>query len=131
MVYCTKCGTNHDDTAEVCAKCGSKLRTQRTISLEKRIENGAEEFGKRAEEWGTRFGKHAENWGENFGRSAENECFGIPNVGTIFGIIIGIIIVLVGISMMPGIDLKVWPLMLLCFGVIVVAGSLYSLKQNR
>ena len=131
MVYCNECGTNHDDTAEVCVKCGTKLRTQSAKSLEQRIENGAEEIGKYAEEWGERFGKHAEEWGENIGIRAENECFGLPNGGTIFGIIIGIIIVLVGISMMPGIDLKLWPLMLLSFGVLIVAGSLYSLKQNR
>jgi len=32
--------------------------------------------------------------------------------------------------MMPGIDLRVWPIMLLIFGVMIVAGSLYALKQR-
>ena len=131
MVYCTECGTKHDDSAQVCVKCGTKLHTQKAKTLEKRIEEGAEEFGKRAEEWGQSFGKNAQAWGENFGKRAEEDCFGLSHGGTIFGIFIGIIIVLVGISMLPGIDLKVWPLMILGFGVLIVVGSLYSLKKSR
>jgi formate hydrogenlyase subunit 3/multisubunit Na+/H+ antiporter MnhD subunit len=60
----------------------------------------------------------------------KKECFRIPYGGTIFGIVIGIIIILVEISMMPGIDLKIWTLMLLIFGVMIVTGSLYALKQR-
>ena len=130
MVYCRECGTKNDDTAEVCVKCGTKLHTRREKSLEKRAEEWGEEVGKSVGEWGERFGKRAEEWGESFGKRAEKECFGLPYGGTIFGIVIGIIIILVGISMMPGIDLRVWPLMLLIFGVIIVAGSLYALKQR-
>ena len=108
MVYCRECGTKNDDTAEVCVKCGVKLHARREKSLEKR----------------------AEEWGESFGKRAEKECFGLPYGGTIFGIVIGIIIILIGISMMPEINLKVWPLMLLIFGVMIIAGSLYALKQR-
>jgi uncharacterized membrane protein YvbJ len=130
MVYCRECGTKNDDAAEVCVKCGAKLHARREKSLEKRAEEWGEDVGKSAGEWGEQFGKRAEEWGESFGKRAEKECFGLPYGGTIFGIVIGIIIVLVGISMMPEINLRVWPLMLLIFGVMIVAGSLYALKQR-
>jgi uncharacterized membrane protein YvbJ len=130
MVYCRECGTKNEDTAEVCVKCDAKLHTRREKSLEKRAEEWGEEVGKSVGEWGEQFGKRAEEWGESFGKRAEEECFGLPYSGTIFGIVIGIIIILVGISMMPGIDLRIWPLILLIFGVMIVAGSLYALKQR-
>ncbi|MBK5132990.1 zinc-ribbon domain-containing protein [Candidatus Bathyarchaeota archaeon] len=52
MVYCSKCGTKNEEVAETCVKCGAKLIVQREENWEKRLENGAEEFGKRAEVWG-------------------------------------------------------------------------------
>ena len=118
MVYCSKCGTKNEEVAETCAKCGATLNVLRAKSLEKRIEEGAEEFGKRAE-------------GECFGKSTEDECFGLPHGGTIFGLIIGIIIILVGISLLIGIDLEIWPLMILIFGVLIISGALYTLTRKR
>jgi len=120
MVFCSKCGTNNDDSAEYCVKCGSKLKVSMEKSLEERIEKGAEEFGKRAEAWG-----------ENFGKSAEQECFGLPHGGTIFGLIIGLIIILVGVTSLAGVDIDFWPLIIIIFGLLIFGGALYSFTQRR
>ena len=120
MVFCTYCGTENKDDAKFCVKCGAKLDVTAEKSLEKRIEEGAEEFGKRAEEWGKDFEKHV-----------ETECFGLPHGGTIFGLIIGIIIILVGATSLAGIDLEFWPLIIIVFGLLVYGGALYSLTSKR
>ena len=120
MVYCSECGTKNNESAAFCVKCGKKLNVSPAKSFENRIEEGAEEFGKRAEEWG-----------ESFEKRAEKECFGLPHGGTIFGLIIGIIIILVGASMLAGIDLKLWPLTVLIFGVLIVGGAIYSLTRKQ
>jgi len=67
MVYCPKCGTLNDDSAEFCVKCGAALRT------------------------GTYESRRYER------RRAENECFGLPNGGAIVGLVIGIIVILYGV----------------------------------
>ena len=60
MVFCSYCGTKNEDAAKFCIKCGSTLQVSMEKSLEKRIEEGAEEFGKRAEVWGKDFGKRSD-----------------------------------------------------------------------
>lgn len=121
MVYCTKCGTKNEDGAKHCVKCGANLE----ISREKTFE-------KRAEEWGEEFGRRAEEWGEQFGRSVEEECFGLPHGGAIVGLIIGAIIVLIGLSWFIGVYLRryIWPLVLIFFGILIVAGALSSLRRR-
>lgn len=120
MVYCSECGTKNEASAETCVKCGAKLNVPKEKSLEKNIEEGAEEFGKRAEAWG-----------ESFGKRAEEGCFGLPQGGTIVGLIIGIIIIVVGISSLAGIDLEIWPLIILIFGVLILGGAIYTLTRKR
>ena len=61
MVYCAKCGTQNDDDAAHCTKCGEPLgSTQRNSrNWEEEIEVRAEEFGERAERFGRRMeGRH-------------------------------------------------------------------------
>ncbi len=127
MVYCTKCGTKNEETAVYCVKCGSKLE-------------GAQEetWDKRVEKWGEEFGKRAEEWGDDFGRRAETECFGLPHGGLIFGLLIGVIIILVGVSSLltgSGVIEKFWPLfwplIIVVFGLLIAAGALYSLTRSR
>jgi uncharacterized membrane protein YvbJ len=120
LVFCSYCGTKNEDVAEFCVKCGSKLQTSKKKSLEQRIEEGAEEFG-----------KHAEAWGKDFGKRAEDECFGLPHGGIIFGLLIGIIIILVGITSLAGIDLDFWPLIIIIFGLLIFGGAVYSLIRKR
>ena len=120
MVFCSKCGTKNEDAADFCVSCGSKLKVSTEKTIEKRIEKGAEEFGKRAEAWG-----------EDFGKRTEQECFGLPHGGTILGLIIGIIIILVGVTSLAGIDLEFWPLIIIIFGLLIAGGALYSLTHKR
>jgi hypothetical protein len=72
-----------------------------------------------------------EDWGEQFGRRVEKECFGLPHGGAIAGIVVGIIIILVGGSLLLGIDIEFWPLIIIIFGVLIVAGALYGITRKR
>ena len=121
MVYCTKCGTKNEEDAKHCVKCGATLEVSREKTFEKR-----------AEEWGEEFGRRAEEWGEQFGRRAEEECFGLPHGGAIVGLIIGSIIVLIGLSWLIGAYLwrYIGPLIVIVFGILIVAGILSSLRRR-
>jgi hypothetical protein len=106
MVYCSKCGTQNPDTNTVCSNCGAPLYTV-----------------------GQRYpGSDREHY-----RRMENECFGLPNGGMIVGIIIGIIIILVGLSLFLqttyGITIDFWPIILIIFGLLILAGALSRRKR--
>ncbi|MFX1535960.1 MAG: zinc ribbon domain-containing protein [Promethearchaeota archaeon] len=124
MVYCTKCGTKNEEGAEYCSKCGANLG----VSREQKFERRAEEFGRRAEEWG-----------EQFGKRAEEECFGLPHGGTIAGLIIGIIIIIIALSWIPGLispevrevtEPLFWPVIIIIFGILIIAGALYKYSRR-
>jgi len=127
LVYCTKCGTKNKEDAKHCSKCGADLE----VSREKRLE-------KRAEEWGEEFGRRAEEWGEQFGKRVEEECFGLPHGGAIFGLFIGIIIILAGTIFLlremgvvvESFDL-LWPFFVIIFGILFIAGAIYALTRRR
>ena len=114
MVYCTKCGTKNEEDVKYCTKCGANLGASREKKLERR----------------------AEEWGEQFGKRAEEECFGLPHGGAIVGLIIGIIIIVVGLSSLAGIDIGEsigrygWPLIIIVFGILLVAGTLYKYSRR-
>ena len=67
------------------------------------------------------------------GRRPETECFGLPHGGAIVGLIIGIIIILVGLSQVLEIDLGkyIGALAIIVVGVLIVAGALYSYSRRR
>ena len=121
MTYCTKCGTKNEEPATYCVKCGAKLEVSK------------ETWDKRMEKWGEEFGKRAEQWGEDFGKRAEKECFGLPHGGLVFGLLIGLIIILVGLfSLLSGVQgLRFfWPLLIVVFGLMITFGALYSLTRR-
>ena len=122
MVYCSKCGTKNEESVEHCVKCSAKLNFSKEKDWEKRLEEGAEEFGRRAEAWG-----------ESFGKRAEDECFGLPHGGSIFGLVFGIVIIIVGILWITGITFNIWPFFIVIVGILILAGALYTLtrKQKR
>ena len=121
VVYCTKCGTKNEESAETCVKCGADLYGLRGKNWEKRLEEGAEEFGRRAEVWA-----------ESYGRRAEDDCFGLPHGGSIFGIIIGIIIIIGAVLILAGINLEIWwPLIIVLFGALILIGAIYNLTRKR
>lgn len=66
-------------------------------------------------------------------RRHEEECFGLPFGGAIAGIIIGLIIILAGLSWLLGFELwKIfWPLIVIILGISILAGSLYGLRRRR
>jgi hypothetical protein len=107
MVYCTKCGAKNEETAAVCVKCGAPLhKTAVPLWTYER-------------------------------RRAEKECFGLPHGGAIVGLVIGILIILVGLSQVPGIlpsEINlwdyIWPLVIIIFGILLIAGALYSYSRR-
>ena len=104
MVYCSKCGTQNDESAKICSNCGAPLYT---VSA-----------------------KYPGSEREHY-RRMENECFGIPNGGIIVTIVIGAIIIFFGLSLYlqtaHGYDLTryIWPFILVIFGLLLVIGALY------
>ena len=107
MVYCPKCGTLNDDTAEFCVKCGASLRT------------------------GTYTSRRYER------RRAESECFGLPHGGAIVGLVIGAIILIwgffalasqTGLITTPAPDL--WIIVLVVIGILLIAGAVYQMNRR-
>jgi uncharacterized membrane protein YvbJ len=62
-------------------------------------------------------------------RRSEDECFGLPNGGIIFGLIIGLIIILSGVSSLLDLSFDFWPFIIIIFGALIAVGALY--KYNR
>ena len=100
MVYCTKCGTQNEEDAAVCSKCGASLVARPARRLER--------------------------------RRAEEECFGLPHGGAIVGLIIGIIIIIVGISLLAEINIEryVGPFVVIVIGILIVVGVLYGYRRR-
>lgn len=97
-MYCPKCGFKNQDEAEFCSNCGANLKIS---GSERRI---------------TR-------------RQREDECFGLPHGGAIVGLLFGIIIILWGLTQVPGLfpeGFEFWWLIIIIFGVLIIAGSLYK-----
>ncbi|UCC58124.1 MAG: zinc ribbon domain-containing protein [Candidatus Bathyarchaeum sp.] len=101
MVYCTKCGTKNEEDATVCVECQQPLGSYQPVKHER--------------------------------RRKEDECFGLPHGGSIVGLIIGIIIILWGVSSFTEIDFGdyFWPLIIVIFGILIVAGALYKTTRRR
>jgi divalent metal cation (Fe/Co/Zn/Cd) transporter len=66
----------------------------------------------------------------------EEECFGIPRGGSIVGIIIGLIIVLVGVSLIlstyyPTIpQLPLGAIIVIIIGVLILVGAYYGMRRR-
>ncbi len=107
MVYCPKCGTKNEDTAEFCIKCGASLQT------------------------GTYASRRYER------RKAEEQCFGLPHGGAIVGIVIGLIILIWGVMLLAqqaGLisnTVDFWVIILIIFGVLMIAGAIYRMTRPR
>ena len=118
MVYCTKCGAENEDEVSNCVNCGAPIQKSRPVKRdwEDEIDRRAEEFGKSA---------------EKFGRRMEGECFGIPRGGTIVGLIIGIIIILLGARELLGWRIDLGPFVIIVVGILFVVGAIYGLSRRR
>jgi EamA domain-containing membrane protein RarD len=62
----------------------------------------------------------------------ESECFGLPHGGQIAGLVLGLIIILWGVSSVVGIDFGyyLWPFVIIVFGSLMVLGALYSMRRR-
>lgn len=60
-----------------------------------------------------------------------DECFGLPNSRAIVGIVIGLLVVIWGLSMLLGWEINFMAFLVLIFGVLIVAGSIYRLSKKR
>ena len=96
-----------------CTKCGTKNEEDSAFCVQCQQPLG---------------GQHTERRERKRG---EDECFGLPHGGIIFGLIIGIIIILVGVTSLAGIDLEFWPIIIVIFGLLIAGGAIYSLTQKR
>lgn len=101
MVYCQKCGTKNEDNAEFCSNCGVNLQT------------------------GTNASRRQE------GKKAEQDCFGLPNGGAIGGIVLGIMILLWGLTTMLNIEFNFWFIVLIIFGILMITGALYKITRPK
>ena len=102
MVYCQKCGTKNEDNSDFCSKCGANLQTGMYHSQKETREK------------------------------AEQDCFGLPHGGIIAGIIIGVLIIIFGITMMFGIDFgQYWYVIIIIFGILLVAGAIYRMTHQK
>jgi len=103
-----------------CTKCGTKNEEDAAVCVKCGASLGARPPARRER------------------RRPEKECFGLPYGGAIVGLIIGIIIILVGLSQVPGIlppEIEVWdylwPFIIIVFGILIVAGALYGYSRSR
>lgn len=98
-----------------CTKCGTKNE-----------DNSESCVNCKAPLMATHFSKHER-------RRKESECFGLPNGGAVFGIIIGAIVILWGLSSILDIDFGsyLWPIAIIIFGLLMVVGALYSFRKKN
>jgi len=64
-------------------------------------------------------------------RAGRDECFGLPQGGAIFGIIIGLVIIITGLQSLLGFDLDLGPYMIILVGVLIAAGAIYQMNQRK
>ncbi len=60
----------------------------------------------------------------------EDECFGIPRGTSIFWLLIGVGIILWGLSEVYDIKIGFWPIIIVIFGLLVVVGAFYRLTRR-
>lgn len=81
--------------------------------------------------------KYCVNCGEALGRverrerRPRDECFGLPYGGAIFGLFIGAIIILWGLTEIFGWEIEIWTFAIIVIGIIIVAGAIYGLTRKR
>jgi uncharacterized membrane protein YvbJ len=100
-----------------CSKCGTKNEDDAMVC----VNCGA------SLETGARLTRRYE-------RHMEQECFGIPRGGSIVGMIIGLIIVLLGVSWILSayynIKLEIWPIVAIIFGILIIVGAYYGMRRR-
>ena len=60
-----------------------------------------------------------------------DECFGLPYGGAVFGLFIGAIIILWGLSSVFGWQVELGTYAIIIIGILIVAGAIYGLTRKR
>ena len=107
MVTCPKCGTKNQDDAKFCVNCGADL----ILTGGERRRGGSDCFGQQ--------------------KRPEDECFGLPNGGAIVGLIVGIVIIIFGLSNLFGWRIDLGPMAMIIVGVLIAAGAVYGMSRRR
>ncbi len=63
-------------------------------------------------------------------RRMENDCFGLPNGGAIFGLVIGIIIILVGLQQIFDWNIDLSSYVIIIVGVLITAGAIFKATRK-
>lgn len=145
MIYCSKCGTENDDDAEFCSKCGNSLNVKNS-SFEKQVEGFAEgvgrfgkKAGKRFEETTKRFENATDRAGNKF-ESWYDRTFGVfgPLVSSFVGLIIVRLIIVglnAGADETPALadvsDVLLYYLLLIFFIILIASYSSYVSKKYK
>jgi len=64
-------------------------------------------------------------------RRKESECFGLPHGGSIAGLVIGLMIILWGVTSVLHVEFPLWAFIVIIFGSLMVAGALYSMNRSH
>ncbi|MBS7657228.1 zinc ribbon domain-containing protein [Candidatus Bathyarchaeota archaeon] len=106
MATCTKCGTKNEEDAKFCVNCGARMEITRE--------------------------RHGDSCFEPE-RRVERECFGLPYGGAIIGIIIGLLIIISGLSMIFELDLGRYAgaFFVIIIGLLIVIGAIYGILRRR
>jgi len=113
LVYCPKCGTKNEDDVKFCVQCGAPLY-EKEVSKAKAEERC---FGSKE-------------------RREMETCFGLPYAGQIFGIVIGVLIIIWGliwVLQQSGIiprTVEIWPFAVMIVGILIIAGAIYGLRRR-
>ena len=101
MVYCTKCGVQNPDDSEYCTSCGVALY----LRSQEKASDSSDCFGDR--DWDT-------------------ECFGLRRGGALFALVLGLLIILAGVSSLIGESLLQWiaPFFVIGIGLIIIVSIL-------
>ena len=112
MVYCQACGTQNADTNQVCTNCGVALYSEAPSHH-----------------------KEDECFGER--DKAQDECFGVPGGGSIFGMLMGVIVIIFALAWAFGFDISIFwsqylgPIVAGFIGLMIVVGSIIGLSRAR
>jgi uncharacterized membrane protein YvbJ len=103
MVYCEECGKQNEDEAEYCSKCGNPLKE--------------DQHRRRS---------------RDYRRQQRDECFGLPHGNIIVPIIIGVILILSGLSSVYGFNIwmYIWPALIIIIGLLIILGAIYRARRS-
>ena len=104
MVACPRCRRENKEGARFCVDCGAAISPE-----------------------GPRF----EGRVKRRERRPRDECFGLPHGGAIFGLFLGAIIILWGLSEFAGWQIEIGTFAIIIIGLLIVAGAIYGLTHKK